>query len=510
MTHIIIDRTRTDRDVPLTTTASALALNAGNLYVYKLGQGPIISSLDARSSGGVWTNSQNHNSIGLQIRINGSNFGSTRGTSTVTFGEPVNIQGWAPVTKEAASYVSWSSTQITVTVPSMSPGKSGETGTYHNVRVYVGGVESNAASFYIDPVTINPALGTATRTAKSSYTDLLSGQLGGATGYDYTSSNYEGIIISAQENVLFENCTFYNSNGSIPGANCGVVTLRDYEGVCRNITFLNCTVKNNWGDGIGGTDNGGVNGVKVVCIDANDKTIVHDITFVGCSFGTIGSTGGAFSRMGYEQVNGENTTPLHCSTNIGFHDCSFEPTGGEMFSDNPGDLYHLMENCTFKGRVWTPLNIYSYGWETNQGRYIEVRDCHFWSCLSGCINISNPPGSVYTILFTGCDFDATHAYGTGIGTNSSFFFAFTNAAYIHLADCDFYTGTASTCLMYAGYSSSTDPDWRTSHHIDFSGSHIHGYINKTGTPVIQSTARAYWKEDVPIIQASTIVWPETP
>ena len=66
--------------------------------------------------------SANHARIGSTITINGRGFGSARSSSTVTFGEaqvsnpsPTGEQKWAPVTKEAASYVSWSDTQIVVT-----------------------------------------------------------------------------------------------------------------------------------------------------------------------------------------------------------------------------------------------------------------------------------------------------------------------------------------------------------------------------------------------------------
>src|SRR5574337_863376 len=62
---------------------------------------------------------------GTQVQINGSGFGTSQGSSTVTF-----------FNSASASVVSWSDTQIVVTVPNAA--------TTGAVTVTVGGVASNA------------------------------------------------------------------------------------------------------------------------------------------------------------------------------------------------------------------------------------------------------------------------------------------------------------------------------------------------------------------------------
>jgi len=73
--------------------------------------------------------SPNSGVAGDQIQINGSGFGNSRGTSSVSFnGTP------------AASYGSWSSTKVTVTVPSG--------GTSGSLTITVGGVASGGSFFW--------------------------------------------------------------------------------------------------------------------------------------------------------------------------------------------------------------------------------------------------------------------------------------------------------------------------------------------------------------------------
>ena len=178
-------------------------------------------------------------------------------------------------------------------------------------------------------------------------------------------------IPSNTKNVLFDGCTFSCTADDINGLYGGVVTLgADYMGSTGgiyNITFLNCTFSNNIG--AGGGDDFGVNGVKVVTGNNSNNT-VNDISFVGCNFGTAVVGGGSsFSRMGYEQVNADNT--LACKRVL-FRGCIFEPVYGECISDNGGDLYQLIDNCTFKGSSNISGTYASLGWtgELFQGRQL--------------------------------------------------------------------------------------------------------------------------------------------
>jgi RHS repeat-associated protein len=81
--------------------------------------------------------------VGTQVQINGSGFGATQGSSTVTFNYVT------------ASIVSWSATQIVATVPSAA--------TTGGVKVTVGGVASNTNVVFTIPgpqvTSISPASG---------------------------------------------------------------------------------------------------------------------------------------------------------------------------------------------------------------------------------------------------------------------------------------------------------------------------------------------------------------
>jgi endoglucanase len=97
---------------------------------------PILSSLSPTSG-----------AVGSTVTINGSNFGSTQGTSSVRFNTAV------------ATVTSWSNTQIAATVPNVASGPV-------TVTVTVNGVASNGASFTVGTTTQNFSL-TATPTSLS-------------------------------------------------------------------------------------------------------------------------------------------------------------------------------------------------------------------------------------------------------------------------------------------------------------------------------------------------------
>ena len=117
-------------DTQITATAPAVA-DRGPIIVTVAGVqsntdvnitilGPSISSFSPTSG-----------PVGTQVTINGSNFGSTQGTSTVTFNT------------SSASIVSWSDTQIVATVPSAAI--SGQ------VKVRVANLNSNVNQYFTVP-----------------------------------------------------------------------------------------------------------------------------------------------------------------------------------------------------------------------------------------------------------------------------------------------------------------------------------------------------------------------
>lgn len=438
--------------------------------------------------------SASHAAIGASVTITGTGFGSTQGTSTVTFGERANELGFAPVSKTAA-ISSWSNTSITCTVPAMSPGKAGYPDTYHPAYVTVGGTMSNSVNFYVDPVT-TITTGTSTALAYS-----VIAQTGSEWGIPnnttwnpatatYTSSTILGNWpVDNAANVLFDGVTFTATSGTLNGENWGVVSLGNGERTHERMTFLNCTFSNNTGAGSG--NDRGVNGVKVTTGWRSDhQDSVNDITFAGCLFGTPNGGASAFSRMGYEQQQGSNGSALR----MAFKGCTFEPVDGECLSVNGGDLMCLIADCTFKGATNRQYPQYSGAIESNQGKYIEVRDCDFWGWTYELFNF-NGNGSTCNILFTRCDIDNTHRYQTYMGNHQATVFAWSRINGARIADCTINTGPNSSlaCGSAAPGTGTPYPYFSTCTNVDMSGSTITGYIKYGGTH-IPSTALGYFPE----------------
>jgi hypothetical protein len=269
----------------------------------------------------------------------------------VSFGEPANDLGFAPCTKPAASYVSWSDTEIVVTVPSMSPGKSGHPHTYHPVYVTKGGVATNRYNFFI-----TPAYTVTTRT-------ITETRDGGLWIGDYLDTYHNG---QPCHDVLFDTVTFNSTNPDIGGNAGGVLTVGQ-DGLTYNITFLDCYINGNTGPG--GTDDEGVNAIKGVAIGLDG---LHDITFAGCYTEEC-------SRMAIEWTA---ATASYSHYNLAVRDCEFEPVGEEAGSfvgshETTFAAYILIDSCTFRGYD----NKADFGWyggfEIQGIRYCEVRNCTF-------------------------------------------------------------------------------------------------------------------------------------
>lgn len=393
-----------------------------------------------------------HALAGASLTIFGTGFGSSQGESAVHFGEPLNVLGFRPCTREAASYVSWSDTRVVVTVPSMSPGKAGALGTYHDVRVTVAGQESAPAAFYIDPMTIY-------------------------SGQTFTTASAAGNNLAAQHDALYDGCTFTATNQAIPGNDYGVVSIGRDASVYA-VTFLDCTLTSNTGAGSGD----GVNGYKIVGNDHDTR----DISIVG---GRIG----AMSRMGWELVKGSGTPRVRHL----LRDLVIDPSGGEPISfSEPGAAYSLVDNVTMRG--WGNLSSppWGNGFECNTTTHVEVRDLRIYGGHGyGCaFNIAGPQdGSDCYLLFvdSGCDFGTV--YQEHLPAGSPCVFGFTN--YVRGSKwigCSFDVGDAT----HHAYNAANDTDgWKNHTGNDWSESTITGYCGKnSGTPM---TAAGYWTQAPP-------------
>jgi len=465
-----------------------------------------------------------HASISDQVTITGTGFGSSRGTSTVWFGELPQYtfsDGYVlrPCSRLAASYVSWSATQIVVTVPSMSPGLAGVTNTYHNVYVEVGGVASNASAFYIDPVTTLDASSTlaqwqavfpgSTRTVQTlNYTNssgaYASQHATYTTQVTLSSSAEQGNYVhTGTHDVLIKDATFIGTNSNIYYSDAGVVTMGSYatgESPANiwDVTFHNCVIQNNMGSG-GGE---GVNGCKVYHGTSGSR--FGDWTFSDCSFGTPNSPSGSFLRASIElgePVGGlsytSEPTPNYLQ-NIRLTGCDFEPCGWHsgyssfVYGQGPRDRKQMIDNCTFKGNAATSSWNRVTGLELqNQGFY--VADCKFWR--TGGLWLQHeggdyPAGTMSYNVYRRCDFDYTIAFTTNndasTGWNTAIGVGNWNGCIFD--DCDINMGSASDAhqaLFWGSYLNSCTG-------YNFSTSYLHGYIrpSNTGSP---TAITSFWQ-----------------
>ena len=428
--------------------------------------------------------SRSHAKGGAKVTIRGNHFGPRQGKSTVTFGERPNELGFAPCSKKAR-ILSWKRSSITVRVPMMSPGKVGVPQTHHRIYITVGSRKSNSVDFCVDPAIV---ITKGARTTLANSVIPASNSTWSAGTGTFRSTSDTGVFpADGTDSVLFDGVTFTATDTTLAGYAFGVLTL-GCNRTHQNLTFLNCTFSNNVGPGGGGDY--GVNGVKVV--NWGDE-YCHDVSFVGCDFGTPDGGASAFSRMGYEQVQDE---PVNAATNIGIIDCTFEPVDGEAVSYNAGDLMALIAGCTFKGSGNRVNADYVGVFEANGGCFIEVRNTEMWRPSGPAINI----GSSYVegvnrhLLFKRLTIDASHAY-QNVPLSGECMFMCSELSWARFAACRFNTGTASAHYRWAGAADTWgDPPhaWNTCTYNDFSGSTISGYV-ESGRPKV---AAGYWDSGV--------------
>jgi len=416
--------------------------------------------------------SQTSARVGATLTITGSGFGASQGSSTVSFGEPVNALGFAPCTKPAASYVSWSDTSIVVTVPSMSPGKSGVPGTYHPVYVTVGGVASNRYDFFMTPAATNPAASVFNTSTKTTEQVVYTGW---TTETTYSTSYYLGNYFdNGTHDILFDSCTFTatgtGGTGSLEGFNSGIVTAGIMGESVYNITFVNCVFVNNMGSG-----GEGINAVKI-WKNAN-SAVIRDYTLAGCSIGTPGSTGGSFRRMGIECCEADWVTG-NWLTDVRISDCTFEPVGAEpiSFSTRPvaGHMSsYLIDDCLIKGFSDLDSPLY-FGAIECYSQGLEVRDTEIWAGNGPVFNFQGIGTGTRTYhFFKNVDVDYTHWYQKERGIGGHRLFMVDHYSYSRWEDCTFNTGTAAQyhCLYNLG-----DSSWAGNTYNDFTNSTISGVI----------------------------------
>lgn len=410
----------------------------------------------------------------------------------MTFGERPNPQGWAPVSKEAF-IVSWSDTEIVVTVPSMSPGKAGYPRTHHPVYVTVNGVLSESVSFYMDPVAVNPTLPDATW-------DLVS--------QTYRTDSVWGVELPTCDGYLFERVAFEATNGAIDGTAAGVLTLGQHSRTVQNVTFLDCTVKGNTGPG-GPAYDAGVNAVKMI-------RNVRDVSFVGGTFETC-------SRMALETWTGGVQNAI---VNNALIDVTFEPTGSLAISLVGGGNYRskwLIDGCLFKGGNWGTVNSHWGGMLELRQAYVEVRDTDYWRAKSGYFNLGGfgdeQPTHWY---FKGVNVDVTQAVAgapTGRLSGATLFHGGGHreqsspypidmaqaTQYMLWEDCHFNTGSLDTAYLESGAGGVWNVGgYNLNAEVGWSHNHLPG-CTVEGTTYLKPT-RGYW-----VIDADTCidnVWPE--
>ena len=459
-----------------------------------------------------------HAGIGDQLTITGTGFGSQREASKVWFGELPQYTFSddvvaRPCTKEAASYVSWSDTQIVVTVPSMSPGLSGATGTYHPVYVEVGGTQTNPAAFYIDPVTVIDGSNTgavatvfpnsaatveqvtynnSSGSQHSSYVTQLT--LDATEGAYPQAGNY---FASNSHDILIKDVAFVTTTTELAPSDAGVLTFGQigapgglWPATSQyNITFHNCVIVNNMENNTGWS---GSNGIKCYHGSADSGTF-GNMVWSDCSIGTPDSPTGAFSRFSVELV--ENNAGFASYTdnylhNIRFTGCDFEPMTLLPLSFACGgrgpDRGYLIDDCTIKGGGGFEIHLYG----------LVARDVEIWEPRDDAFRLEGDSsefggvtyiGPQSRLLFKRVNVDVTHHYSSRTLNYDSYLIGGDNFGGIVFDDCDFNMGDETRCF---GSAARHNDHFDRCDNFDFSTSYIHGTTSTGDQP--KTTGVGYW------------------
>ena len=228
--HASVPATGTTGQISVTTPNGGTGSSASNFTV-----NPLITSLSSQAA-----------PIGSPLTINGSGFGATQGTSTVTFNG---------VSAGAAS--SWGPTSITVQPPNSQ-------GTY-TVLVVVAGVSSNGVQYQVThaPGSVPPTI--------SSFNpfEAIAGTTVTLTGADFTGTT--AVSFNGTAATILPGGTDSQISVTVPaGATSGPISVTNGAGttisvasfvvsnLVRNMTFENGALVNTTtgGDSLGGTNSG--------------------------------------------------------------------------------------------------------------------------------------------------------------------------------------------------------------------------------------------------------------
>jgi len=213
----------------VTVTVSGNASNGVSFTVYVT---PSISSLSPTSD-----------AVGASITINGSNFQSTQGTSTVTFNGV------------AASPTTWGNTQIKAPVPSGA--------TTGNVVVTVAGLASNGKSFTVKPTptisNVSPSSGAVGMTVTITGTNFGSTQGSSTVTFNSTAAtptswNAMTIVVPIPTGATTGNLVVSTSGVNVSGGTFTVETISSISVTPANVSLPINSVQQyvataNYGDG---------------------------------------------------------------------------------------------------------------------------------------------------------------------------------------------------------------------------------------------------------------------
>ena len=260
-------------------------------------------------------------SVGSPVTITGMNFGSTQGTSTVTFNG------------KAATTTSWSPTSITTSVPAGA--------TTGNVNVTVNGVASNGVNFTVTTTSgpsitsLNPTsgnVGTAVTITGSNFgssgTVTFNGTAAGVSSWSATSiatsvpaGATSGNVVAVVNGIASNGVTFtVNGGGSGQQCPCTIWPSTATPG----ITDVNQSLPVELGVNFTSSSSGFITGVRFYKGVNNTGTHVgHLWSSSGALLASATFTGE--SGSGWQQVN--FSSPVAITANTVYVASYFSPTG---------------------------------------------------------------------------------------------------------------------------------------------------------------------------------------
>lgn len=339
------------------------------------------------------------------LTINGSNFGATRGTGTVSF-KNANNGGATYVNAKPSDYKVWNNTQIQVWVPSQSDGfgPSAGTGTIIVTNSDPNSVTS-AGVLTVDYSTFNVDIG-----GVSIYTEHINDNTTGG----YTFRKYTGFAANAPAVAAFDrafNTWKCNTNVNwVMGTDTSInATVQDNQNIIRFDVGAELPA------GVGGRCIGYLSACAAVGGDTVVKVTEIDVIFDDGAGGFTWQFGPALAGAGqvdfetiavhelghgmlldhiilpgavmhYQTVTGQNTRTLNSANDIAggnhvmtksFASHSCKPPSEAMLpldigasvsiAANPGNMICSGTNVTFTATATVPVGTFTYQWKRNGG-----------------------------------------------------------------------------------------------------------------------------------------------